>query len=429
MIKGLCAAAVAALCVGALSGCAGDGLTGGIAATVNGVEIQEDEITQDIQTMREKRMMTTEKSWGEWLAEYSYLPTNVRDDYLDTYIDNEVLRQECATMEIAVEASEVDEHVNQMSSRYESPEKWHEALDEVGMTEEDYREKIEVSLLKQRVEETLPPVEPSAENDPLVYAQENLSTFDGVKRASHILFEAGDEATAQEVLDKLRSGELDFAEAAKTYSTDTGSAEQGGDVGWGAPLNSFVEEFQQGLDGLQPGQVSDLVTSQFGTHIIKCTDIFNAPAQLTSLDQLPEEFSQYAENQVAANETETPYEKWLKEKREAADIVTNPMPENVPYNVDMSKYMDAETLESLKKQAEEEEEEFVEGEETQQDGVDAAAEEVAGELGGDGAVQLVDGDGNPVEQSTEGQAGDGNGGEGGQSAEGADAVPSDGSQG
>ena len=402
MIQGLCAAAVAALCAGALAGCAGDGLTGGIAATVNGVEIQEDEITQDIQTMREKRMMTTESSWGEWLAEYSYLPTNVRDDYLDTYIDNEVLRQEAATMEIAVESSEIDDYVNQMSSRYESPEKWHEALDEVGMTEEDYREKIEVSLLKQRVEETLPAIEPSAENDPLIYAQENLSTFDGVKRASHILFEAGDEATAQEVLDKLRSGELDFAEAAKTYSTDTGSGAEGGDVGWGAPLNSFVEEFQQGLDGLQLGQISDLVTSQFGTHIIKCTDVFNAPASLTSLDQLPEEFSEYAENQVAANETETPYEKWLKEKREAADIVTNPMPENVPYNVDMSKYMDAETLESLKKQAEEEEEEFVEGEEAQQDGVDAAAEEVAGDGSGDGTIQLVDDDGNPLEQPADG---------------------------
>lgn len=405
MIKGLCAAAVAALCVGALSGCAGDGLTGGVAATVNGVEIQEDDITQDIQTMREKRMMTTESSWGEWLAEYNYLPTNVRDDYLDTYIDNEVLRQETAAMEIAVESSEVDDYVNQMSSRYESPEKWHEALDEVGMTEEDYREKIELSLMKQRVEETLPEVQPSAENDPLIYAQENLSTFDGVKRASHILFEAGDEATAQEVLDKLRSGELDFAEAAKTYSTDTGSGAEGGDVGWGAPLNSFVDEFQQGLDGLQPGQVSDLVTSQFGTHIIKCTDMFNAPAELTSLDQLPEEIAEYAENQVAANETETPYETWLKEKREAADIVTNPMPENVPYNVDMSKYMDAETLETLKQQAEEEEEEFVEGEEAQEDGVDAAAEEVAGELGADGAIQLVDGDGNPIEQSGEGDAG------------------------
>ena len=59
MIQGLCAAAVAALCAGALAGCAGDGLTGGIAATVNGIEIQEDEITQDIQTMREKRMMST----------------------------------------------------------------------------------------------------------------------------------------------------------------------------------------------------------------------------------------------------------------------------------------------------------------------------------------------------------------------------------
>ena len=58
------------------------------------------------------------------------------------------------------------------------------------------------------------------------------TAYDGAKRSSHILFNTGDEATAQDVLDRINSGELDFAEAAKEYSQDTGSAENGGDVGW-----------------------------------------------------------------------------------------------------------------------------------------------------------------------------------------------------
>ena len=87
--KILAAAAAAALCAGVLAGCSGEGLTGGVAATVNGVEIQEDEVTRDIQKMREQRNITSEESWGKWMAEYNYIPEAVRNDILDTKINNE----------------------------------------------------------------------------------------------------------------------------------------------------------------------------------------------------------------------------------------------------------------------------------------------------------------------------------------------------
>ncbi|WP_369677506.1 peptidylprolyl isomerase, partial [Klebsiella pneumoniae] len=89
------------------------------------------------------------------------------------------------------------------------------------------------------------------------------------------LFDSADEATAQEVLDKINSGELDFAEAAQQYSKDS-SAQNGGDVGWDK-MTSFVEPYQTALDGLAVDQVSGLVTTDYGIHIIKCTDEFNAP--------------------------------------------------------------------------------------------------------------------------------------------------------
>ncbi len=409
--KILAAAAAAALCAGVLAGCSGEGLTGGVAATVNGVEIQEDEVTRDIQKMREQRNITSEESWGKWMAEYNYIPEAVRNDILDTKINNEVLRQEAAALEITVDQSEIDDYVTQMSSRYESPEKWHEALDKLGMTEDDYRENIENNLYKQKVQETLDTSGVEAA-DPLTYAQSYLTTFDGVKRSSHILFDAADEATAAEVLAKLRSGELDFAEAAKTYLKD-GSGADGGDVGWGDPINTFVTDYQKALDELEVGQVSDLVPSQYGIHIIKCTEVFNAPDELTSLDQLPDAFVEYVNAQTASSDADSAYTTWLDDKRKAADITVNPMPENVPYNVDMSKYLDAETLETIKEQTTQQQAEFL-GEEVAdeteveaeagEDGGQAADGEGSGEgsgegadsSGDDGAIQFVDADGNTL---------------------------------
>lgn len=411
ILKGLVVAAVATLALGALSGCSG--LTGGVAATVNGVEIQEDDITRDIQDMREQRSLMSESSWGEWMAEYNYIPAKVRDDILDTYINNEVLHQEAAALDIAVEQSEIDEYVDQMKSKYGSQEEWEEALDQVGMTEDDYRENIENNLYKQKIEATLDTsdVDPT---DPLAYAQSYLTTLDGAKRSSHILFDAADEATAQDVLNRIRSGELDFAAAAQEYSQD-GSGESGGDVGWDDPVNTFVTEYQTALDGLAPGQVSDLVPSQYGIHIIKCTEQFTAPAELTSLDQLPDGLSDYVTAQASSVDADSAYNTWLEEKRHAAEITVNPMPENVPYNVDMSKYVDAETLKALEESTEEQRAEFLGEEVTEEAEVDAVAEDAeaaaegegSADATGDGTIQFVDAEGNALDPVSGDSGGDG----------------------
>lgn len=334
------AAALTVACMLGLAACSSSSNSSdSVAATVNGTEISEQTITDYIESFRSSQSLESEEDWGNWMASYSLDPSSVRSEVIDYFVQKELKVQAAAANGVEVTDDEVNEQVEKMKSNYSSDEAWEQALSSAGTTEDQYRDSVRTAMLESKLKEVVvseDDVTPT-DDEVLSMVSQYATAFSGAKRSSHILFSSDDEATAQQVLDQINNGEISFEDAAKQYSTDTTSAENGGDVGWDL-LNSFVTDYQTALSNLEEGQVSGLVTSDYGIHIIKCTEVYTAPDEVTSLDQAPEALVEYVRAMVKSSNESTAYNNWLEDYKNAADIWTADMPSGLPYDLDMSKY-------------------------------------------------------------------------------------------
>jgi peptidyl-prolyl cis-trans isomerase D len=136
-------------------------------------------------------------------------------------------------------------------------------------------------------------------------------------RASHILLktEGKDDATvkakAEDLLKKAKAG-ADFAELAKANSEDEASAKNGGDLDYFG-RGRMVPEFDQVAFALQPGQISDVVKTQYGYHIIKTTDRKAATTRpLAEVRQQLSDQLSYERAQAQATDLATALEKEIK---------------------------------------------------------------------------------------------------------------------
>ena len=117
------------------------------------------------------------------------------------------------------------------------------------------------------------------------------------RRLGHILIEINDEVSEQAAKEKVDgihqqiTDGADFGELAKVYSSDPGSAEIGGDLGFNAP-GTFVEEFEAVSNSLGLNQMSQPVLTEFGYHIIKLLELEEAivPSFLEVRDRVEAEF-------------------------------------------------------------------------------------------------------------------------------------------
>ena len=160
---------------------------------------------------------------------------------------------------------------------------------------------IDIEALRAKV--TVPPADVERTYNT---NQDQYSTPEQI-RASHILFktegnnDADVKAKAEGVLKQAKAG-ADFAELAKKYSEDEATAKQGGDLDYFGK-GKMVAEFDQAAFAMQPGQMSDLVKTQFGYHIIKLVD--KKPATTRTLAEVrPQIIDQLSYERAQAQATD-----------------------------------------------------------------------------------------------------------------------------
>jgi peptidyl-prolyl cis-trans isomerase C len=166
------------------------------------------------------------------------------------------------------------------------------------------------------------------DDDVKKFYDDNPAQFEKAEmvRASHILLSTRDASgqgelpaekktekrkQAEDILKRARAGE-DFAKLAKEYSEDPGSKDKGGEYTF--PKGRMVPEFEAAAFSLQPGQISDVVTTQFGFHIIKLSE--KLPAKKDDLASVSTKVKDYLIGQAIQKQAPD----YLKKLRSEASV-------------------------------------------------------------------------------------------------------------
>ena len=255
----------AALVLSALvvAGCSKSAAAGDAIARVNGVDIAKATIDKQIAQMKKASPATFESTQGVAIEQ------QYRAQILDGLIDLALVREAGKSLGVSVTAKQIDDYVTGLEQQYGSKAALETAMKTAGFDMAMLREQIENSLLMDAVSSKVASGSPAPTAAQVkAYYEANKTQFATPAQihAEHILFAAKDKSKAQTVLAKVKSG-ADFAALAKQYSTDPGSKDKGGDLGWAAPT-AYVTEFADAVDSMKVGD-SRLVETQFGWHVIK----------------------------------------------------------------------------------------------------------------------------------------------------------------
>lgn len=170
--------------------------------------------------------------------------SQLKNEIIAQLENNEIINQQAGRYGIQVSSKEIQEQFDELVKNAGGMEKVKTTLDKMyGWTIDDFKEKIRQSVIQKKLAEK-------------ILADDSLN--ESAKKQ------------AEEIKKQLDGG-ADFAELAKKHSTD-GSASNGGDLGL-VSKGQTVPEFEATVFGLENGQVSGVVKTQFGFHIIKVTGI------------------------------------------------------------------------------------------------------------------------------------------------------------
>lgn len=211
---------------------------------------------------------------------YNQMKERVGDSVLQEMVTTKVLEDK-----YEVDEELVDEEVNKMKDEY--GDQFEMVLQQQGVEDEDaLRDAIRFSLLWEE----------AVSEDVEISEEELKEKYDRMKteiEAQHILVE--DEETAKKVKKKLDKGE-EFGKLAKEYSTDEGTKDNDGELGYFSS-GDMVKEFEDVAYEMKEGEISDPVLSEFGVHIIKVTDKRESEEDIGSFKENKDEIRRELINQ------------------------------------------------------------------------------------------------------------------------------------
>ena len=243
------------------------------AAKVNGDEITVQRLDNGVNAvLRQQGVASPEQADPTQVKE-------VRQRVMDVLISQRLLWQEAKGKDITVTDAEVEQAMAEVKGRFQTEQEFLDRIGESGFTEETYREDLKQQLSVRRfISEDLSKQVTVSDAEIDEFYKSNLDRMQSPEQmqARHILIKVeadADEAAdlaAREKIDKLleeAKGGTDFAELASKNSEGP-SASRGGDLGFFG-RGQMVPAFEQAAFALQPGELSGVVRTQFGYHIIK----------------------------------------------------------------------------------------------------------------------------------------------------------------
>ena len=287
-------------------------------AIVNGERISRSTLDKEMQVVMARNPELRDRENMAALRE-------ARKEALDYLVNQELIVQEGKKAGLIPKDAEVDAELAKIKQRFPTEDAFAEVLKQQGLTEKMLRGLIQRGMTAKKVLDTKikPMAEPVTDEDVANYYEENKKEFVEPEKASarHILLKLSPDSTDEEkaaakeklqgILKEARGG-ADFAELAKQHSEGP-SASKGGDLGYFG-RGQMVKPFEDVVFSLEPDQISDIVETQFGYHIILVEDRKpEKPLALESVSGRVKEMLEEKESNIAL-------EKWLKIIKEKAII-------------------------------------------------------------------------------------------------------------
>ena len=222
--------------------------------------------------------------WDQEIEEGVKYKDKFKEMILDQMIYTEVIYEAAKKENLLPTEEEVNKSIEEFNTSIKDNDAYKKQLKELGIDDNFLKYQFERNLASDNYKEKFNKDNSVTNDEMKKYYDENKDDFyiDQVE-ASHILIKTIDDEDkklsdekkaeakkkAEEVLAKAKAGE-DFSELAKEYSQDTVSAKNGGDLGFFK--GEMVKPFEEAAFSMKVGEISDLVESDFGYHIIKVTD-------------------------------------------------------------------------------------------------------------------------------------------------------------